>query len=55
MDCVLFSGGMQIPGNICNIITAGKMGITSKEWARYGVLLLLALMRIYFMILFVSV
>ncbi len=28
---------MLIPGNIPNIISAGKLGITSKEWARLGV------------------
>jgi len=31
---LLISGGMLIQGNIPNIIAAGKMGITSKEWAR---------------------
>ncbi|MEI7649786.1 MAG: DUF1646 family protein [Methanomicrobiales archaeon] len=50
---LLIAGGMLIPGNIPNIIAAGKMGITSKEWARYGVPLGLALMLIFFAILFV--
>jgi predicted cation transporter len=50
---LLISGGMLIPGNIPNIIAAGKMGITSKEWARYGVPLGFALMIVYFAILFV--
>jgi len=50
---LLIAGGMLIPGNIPNIIAAGKMGITSKEWARYGVPLGLALMLIFFVILFV--
>jgi predicted cation transporter len=50
---LLIAGGMLIPGNIPNIIAAGKMGITSKEWARYGVPLGLALMGVYFAILFV--
>ncbi len=50
---LLIAGGMLIPGNIPNIIAAGKMGITSKEWARYGVPLGFALMLIYFTILFV--
>jgi predicted cation transporter len=49
---LLIAGGMLIPGNIPNIVSAGKMGITSKEWARYGVPLGLALMFIYFLILF---
>jgi predicted cation transporter len=50
---LLISGGMLIPGNIPNIIAACKMGITSKEWARYGVPLGFALMLVYFTILFV--
>lgn len=50
---LLISGGMLIPGNIPNIIAAGKMGITSKEWARYGVPLGFSLMLVCFVILFV--
>ncbi len=50
---LLIAGGMLIPGNIPNIVAAGKMGITSKEWARYGVPLGFALLFIYFAILFV--
>ena len=50
---LLIAGGMLIPGNIPNIIAAGKMGITSKEWVRFGVPLGFALMLIYFVILFV--
>ncbi|MGD6776496.1 DUF1646 family protein [Sutcliffiella horikoshii] len=34
---LMISGGMLVPGNIPNIIAAGKLGITSKEWARHGV------------------
>jgi predicted cation transporter len=49
---LLIAGGMLIPGNIPNIIAAGKMGITSKEWARYGVPLGIVLMVIYFAFLF---
>ncbi len=45
---LLIAGGMLIPGNIPNIIAAGKMGITSKEWARYGVPLGFVLLVIYF-------
>ena len=52
---LLIAGGMLIPGNIPNIIAAGKMGITSKEWARYGVPLGFALLLIFFAILFVPV
>ena len=50
---LLIAGGMLIPGNIPNIISAGKLGITSKEWARLGVPLGLISMTIYFIIIFV--
>jgi predicted cation transporter len=50
---LLVAGGMLIPGNIPNIISAGKLGITSKEWARLGVPLGLISMAIYFVIIFV--
>ncbi|WP_078382441.1 DUF1646 family protein [Sutcliffiella halmapala] len=45
---LLISGGMLIPGNIPNIIAAGKLKITSKEWAKFGVPLGLFLMFLYF-------
>lgn len=50
---LIISGGMLIPGNIPNIIAAGKLNITSKEWARFGVPLGLIAMLIFFIILFV--
>ncbi len=50
---LLISGGMLIPGNIPNIISAGKLGITSSEWARLGVPMGLVLNAIYFVIVFV--
>ena len=49
---LLISGGMLIPGNIPNIISAGKLGISSKEWAKLGVPLGLVLMGIYFVWIF---
>ena len=49
---LIIAGGMLIPGNIPNIIAAGKLEITSKEWARRGVPLGLALMVCFFGILF---
>lgn len=49
---LLISGGMLIPGNIPNIISAGKLGITSKEWARLGVPLGLILMGLYYVWIF---
>ncbi len=48
---LLISGGMLIPGNIPNIISAGKLRIGSKEWAKLGVPLGLVIMVIYFVIL----
>jgi predicted cation transporter len=50
---LLISGGMLVPGNIPNIISASKLGITSKEWARLGVPMGLVSMVIYFVIIFV--
>ncbi|MBC7339016.1 MAG: DUF1646 family protein [Firmicutes bacterium] len=49
---LLISGGMLIPGNIPNIISAGKLGIGSRDWARAGVPLGLVLLVVYFAILF---
>lgn len=50
---LLISGGMLIPGNIPNIVSAGKLKIGSREWARLGVPFGLALMIVYFVILFI--
>ena len=49
---LLIAGGMLIPGNIPNIISAGKLGISSKEWARLGVPLGLVTMAVYFVWIF---
>ncbi len=48
---LLISGGMLVPGNIPNIIAAGKLKITSKEWARYGIPIGLVAMFVYFLII----
>ncbi len=48
---LLVSGGMLIPGNIPNIVAAGRLKITSKEWARVGVPFGIALLLIYFIII----
>ncbi len=50
---LLISGGMLIPGNIPNIIAAGKLKIRSKEWARTAIPIGAVLMAIYFVLLFV--
>ncbi|MCE4624978.1 MAG: DUF1646 family protein [Desulfurococcales archaeon] len=47
---LLISGGMLIPGNIPNIVAAGRLKITSREWARVGVPFGLALLFVYFVI-----
>jgi predicted cation transporter len=49
---LLIAGGMLIPGNIPNIIAAGKLGVTSREWARIGVPIGFAAMAVYFVVLF---
>lgn len=49
---LLISGGMLIPGNIPNIISASKLNIESKEWAKLGVPLGLAIMAIFYIIIF---
>ena len=48
---LLIAGGMLIPGNIPNIISAGKLKIKSSEWARFGVPLGLLVMIVYFFLL----
>ncbi len=51
---LLIAGGMLIPGNIPNIISANKLGITSKEWAKLGLPLGAVIMVVYFVVLFVA-
>jgi len=48
---LLISGGMLIPGNIPNIIAAGKLNIKSSEWARFGVPIGLIAMVIFFIVI----
>ncbi|HUY17735.1 MAG TPA: DUF1646 family protein [Candidatus Binataceae bacterium] len=45
---LLISGGMLIPGNIPNIVAAGRLGISSREWARVGLVAGLPLMAVCF-------
>ena len=49
---LLIAGGMLIPGNIPNIISAQKLNITSKEWARLGVPLGAITMAVYYVWIF---
>ncbi|MCB2295577.1 DUF1646 domain-containing protein [Clostridium algoriphilum] len=50
---LLVSGGMMIPGNIPNIISAGKLNIKTREWIKLGVPLGMITMVVYYVILFV--
>ncbi len=49
---LLISGGILIPGNIPNIIAAGRLQIRSRTWARIGVPLGVMLLAVYFVALF---
>lgn len=49
---LIISGGMLIPGNIPNIISAGKLNITSTEWAKFGLPFGLIAMFVYFIAVF---
>ncbi|MBF6569461.1 MAG: DUF1646 family protein [Candidatus Binataceae bacterium] len=48
---LLISGGMLIPGNIPNIVAAGRLGIGSREWARVGLITGLPLMMLCYLAL----
>jgi predicted cation transporter len=45
---LLISGGALIPGNIPNIISAGKLKIGSREWAVIGLPVAAVVMALYF-------
>ncbi|MDD4877264.1 MAG: DUF1646 family protein [Dehalococcoidales bacterium] len=48
---LLISGGILIPGNIPNIVVAGRLRVSMKEWAIIGVPLGFSLMVLYFIVL----
>jgi predicted cation transporter len=48
---LLIAGGILIPGNIPNIVAAGRLKINMKEWAVIGVPVGLVIMIIYFIVL----
>lgn len=50
---LLISGGMLITGNIPNIITAGKLKISMKEWAKFAAPVGAVLLGIFYVVLFV--
>lgn len=49
---LLVSGGMLVTGNIPNIVTAGKLKISMKEWAKFGLPVGLVLLAGYYAALF---
>jgi predicted cation transporter len=48
---LLISGGMLIPGNIPNIVSAGALRIGSAAWAKIGVPMGLVMLGIYFAVI----
>jgi predicted cation transporter len=48
---LLISGGMLIPGNIPNIVAAGRLDISSREWAQVGLVTGVPLMALCFAVL----
>jgi predicted cation transporter len=48
---LLVSGGMLIPGNIPNIVSAGSFRIGSAAWAKIGVPMGLVMLGIYFAVI----
>ena len=51
---LLIAGGMLVPGNIPNIIAAGRLKIDSREWARVGVPVGMVMMIAMFVVLLVK-
>ncbi len=49
---LIISGGMLIPGNIPNIVAAGRLRITMGEWAKLGVPIGLILMTFFFFLIY---
>ncbi|MBN1374892.1 MAG: DUF1646 family protein [Dehalococcoidia bacterium] len=48
---LLVAGGMLIPGNIPNIVSAARLKISMREWAIIGVPMGLIVLAIYFIVL----
>lgn len=51
---LLIAGGMLIPGNIPNIVAAGRLKITMREWAVLGVPIGMVILVVFFIILLVT-
>ena len=50
LTSLIISGGMLIPGNIPNIVAAGRLQISSGEWAKRGIPIGMALLIVYFVV-----
>ncbi|WP_434578167.1 DUF1646 family protein [Thermoanaerobacterium thermosaccharolyticum] len=50
---LLISGGMLIPGNIPNIISAGKLEIKSREWAKIGIPISIISLIVCYILIFI--
>lgn len=50
---LLVSGGMLITGNIPNIVTAGKLKISMKEWAVFAIPVGIVLLAGFYLVLFI--
>lgn len=51
---LLIAGGMLIPGNIPNIVAAGRLKISMKEWAVLGLPIGIVIMAIFFVVLILT-
>jgi predicted cation transporter len=51
---LLVAGGMLIPGNIPNIVAAGRLKISMREWAKLGIPIGMVLLVVLFVILLAS-
>jgi predicted cation transporter len=51
---LLIAGGMLIPGNIPNIVAAGRLKISMQEWAKIGLPVGLIVMALFFGILILN-
>ena len=51
---LLIAGGMLIPGNIPNIVAAGRLKISMREWAVLGLPIGMVIMVVFFVILLVT-
>ncbi|MGP8080889.1 MAG: DUF1646 family protein [Dehalococcoidales bacterium] len=50
---LLVAGGMLIPGNIPNIVAAGRLKISMKEWAKLGIPIGMVMLIVFFVILLI--